>query len=159
MHSLTHAFTSVHRCIHSCMLTRVCIRWRLGLTCSGTWVLLWHALWHAHSPSSPYPSMWVWPWVRSASLLFKYVCVVPGVFWCILTHSCAFMCIHVHSCAFLSIMKRVRSRPGAHRNRVFFLLSALEYIMMHSDASQVECSTFKTHQAENVLECVKMRHV
>ena len=30
MHSLTHAFTSVRRCIHSCMLTRVCIRWRLG---------------------------------------------------------------------------------------------------------------------------------
>ena len=88
-------------------------------------------------------------------LLCKYVCGP----WCILVHSDAFLCIHVHSCAFLSIMKRVRSRPSAHRNRVFFLLSALEYIMMHSDASQVECSTFKMHQAENVLKCVKMRHV
>jgi len=79
--------------------------------------------------------------------------------WCILAHSDAFVCINVHSCAFLSIMKRVRSRPGAHRNRVFFLLSALEYIIMHLNASQVECSTFKMHQAENVLKCVKMRHV
>jgi hypothetical protein len=120
----------------------------------GTWVLLWHALWHAQpvQPISVHVSLALSP---LRLLLCKYVCGP----WCILVHSDAFLCIHVHSCAFLSIMKRVRSRPGAHRNRVFFLLSALEYIMMHSDASQVECSTFKTHQAENVLECVKMRHV
>jgi hypothetical protein len=88
-------------------------------------------------------------------LLCKYVCGP----WCILVHSDAFLCILVHSGAFLSIMKRVRSRPGAHRNRIIFLLSALEYIIMQLNASQIECSTFKMHQAENVLECVKMRHV
>jgi hypothetical protein len=37
--------------------------------------------------------------------------------------------------------------------------SSLKYTIMHINASQVECSTFKMHQAENVLECVKMRHV
>jgi len=35
----------------------------------------------------------------------------------------------------------------------------IEITIMHINASQVECSTFKMHQAENVLECVKMRHV
>ena len=151
MHSLTHAFTSVRRCIHSCMLTRVCIRWRLG----------WHmgAL-MARLMARPQPVQPISVHVSLALsplrlLLCKYVCGP----WCILVHSDAFLCIHVHSCAFLSIMKRVRSRPGAHRNRVFFLLSALEYIIMHLNASQIECSTFKMHQAENVLECVKMRHV
>ena len=92
--------------------------------------------------------------------------------WCILVHSDAFLCIHVHSCAFLSIMKRVRSRPGAHRNRVFSLLSALEYIMMHSDASQVEnaahskrtklrmywnalrCGMYRMQHTKNAHECI-----
>ena len=78
--------------------------------------------------------------------------VYSGAFWRILVHSCAFMCILKHH-------EASKTRPGAHRNRVFFLLSALEYIIMHLNASQIECSTFKMHQAENVLKCVKMRHV
>jgi hypothetical protein len=144
MHSLTHAFTCVRRCIHIQVW-----RWRLG----------WHVVAHGCFYGTPYGMPTARPahirpsefGLESARLLLcKYVCGP----WCILVHSDAFWRIHVHSGAFLSIMKRVRSRPGAHRNRVFFLLSALEYITMHLNASQVECSTFKMHQAENVLECV-----
>ena len=164
---LTHssAFRCIHSHTHSLVytdaFTRVC-----SLVYAFDEDLDWHVVAHGCSYGTPYGTPTARPahirpcefgfGLESARLLLcKYVCGP----WCILVHSDAFLCIHVHSCAFLSIMKRVRSRPGAHRNRVFFLLSALEYIMMHSDASQVECSTFKTHQAENVLECVKMRHV
>ena len=48
----TYAFTSVRRCIHSCMHTRVSIRMKTWMTCSGTWVLHWHALWQNGTPTA-----------------------------------------------------------------------------------------------------------
>jgi hypothetical protein len=147
MHSLTHAFTCVRRCIHIQVW-----RWRLG----------WHVVAHGCSYGTPYGTptarpahircvhMWVWPWVRSASLLcIKYVCVVPG---CILVHSDAFLCIHVHSCAFLSIMKRVRSLI-----EIGHFSSYCKCTGIHNNAS--ECITDRMQHIQNApsWECIEMR--
>jgi hypothetical protein len=53
----------------------------------------------------------------------------------------------------------VRSSTIVRKSGVFPPKCTGIYRIMHMNASQVECSTFKMHQSENVLECVKMRHV
>ena len=142
MHSLTYAFTSVRRCIHSCMHTRVSIRMKTWMTCSGTWVLHWHALWQNGTPTArPAHTRPCEFGLESARLLS---CVSMCGPWCILAHSYAFLRIHMHSCAFLSIMKRVRSRPGAHRNRV---LNPPKCTGIHNNAS--ECITGRMQHIQN----------
>jgi hypothetical protein len=146
MHSLTHAFTSVRRCIHSCMLTRVCIR--------------------LHS------------YVSVCIRLHSYA------FVCICMHLHAFSCLQLQKDP--AQLRQLRGVVGraAHLRRQLVdglrqdgavlvahlgVLLLLEDVRIHNNASewstrwqpssQIECSTFKMHQAENVLECVKMRHV
>jgi hypothetical protein len=115
------------------------------MTCSGTWVLLWHALWHAHSPSSPYPSMSL----ALSPLGFSCVsmCVVPGVFWCILTHSCAFMCIHVHSCAFMCILKHHEASKIASRRSSKSGIFPPKCTGIHNDA--IRCITVRMQHIQN----------
>jgi hypothetical protein len=90
MHSLTYAFTSVRRCIHSCMHTRVSIRMKTWMACSGTWVLHWHALWQNGTPTArPAHTRPCEFGLESARLLLcKYVwsLVYSGAFWRICMH-------------------------------------------------------------------------
>jgi len=75
--------------------------------------------------------------------------------------------MHLHAFSCLQLQKdpaqlrQLRGVDGLRRDGAVLVahLSAPEYMIMHLNAAQVECSTFKMHQAENVLECVKMQHV
>jgi hypothetical protein len=153
MHSLTHAFTSVRRCIHSCMLTRVCIRWRLG----------WHVVAHGCSIGTPYGRMArpqpVQPIPVHVSLAFSPLgssCVSMCGPWCILAHSDAFVCINVHSCAFLRIMKRVDRAPAliqiVRKSGIF----PPKWTEIHNNAHK--CITGRMQHIQNApsWECVGM---
>jgi len=150
MHSLTHAFTSVRRCIHSCMLTRVCIRWRLG----------WHVVAHGCSYGTPYGTPTARPahirpcefGLESARLLFcvsmcVWSLVYSGAFWRILVHSCAFMCILKHHEA-SKIASRRSSKSGIFPPKCTGI---------HNDAFR--CITGRMQHIQNApsWECIGMR--
>jgi hypothetical protein len=76
-----------------------------------------------------------------------------------LRRDCAVLVAHISVLLLLEDVHGLDLVHGLAASETMTASSSLKYTIMHINASQVECSTFKMHQAENVLECVKMRHV